>query len=377
MAFRFIAVCNHGLSDLVANELKRKFSINAQIESLSKVSFQASIQQVQEILLFAQGIYRVCLLLSKSSLTGNDPKLEIQQWIESLPIHEYLAIGQSFAVRAHRSGSHEFNSMDLAAWVGESIINAMQSQKNHRPIVNLTSPDILFRVYIIDNSLWFCLDAVGLDAIERNYRVYDHPAGLRSQLAFLGVLLSNWTTGFLFDPTTGTGTIPIEACLFKSHAPVSSHLQNKFLFNNWSFVELDDWFLYPPKDSPQSCLAFGYDKTSRFVTYANVHSETAGTSSCTNFDQNNFLKSPTIPDGTECIVYNPPFGVRMGKIQYIQRLYNSVYHSSQDFGVPVIVQFATKKKLTQSVAESNGYSLSSLYKFNYGGITVHLMKFIL
>lgn len=375
---QFLAVTNHGLSELLKLELKVKFGIEANIESESKVLFESTFEEAIQILMFSQGLYRVCALISKAQIedTTVQAKKKIMNWISSQDLTKFMTQDQKFAVRGHRSGDHAFKSVDIAAWAGEAIITWFEKEKGTRPKVNLTNPEVLFRIYAIQENYWFALDLVGEFAIERNYRKFNHPAGLRSQLGFLAVLLSGWERdkGLLFDPTTGSGTIPIEAALFYLNKPVSGHHWQDFLFHKWELLtDVEMPAIQPLHDS--GLLAVGQDLSSKFIKFAEVHSEEAGVGKCVSFQVQNFLKKAEIPSHVSHLVFNPPFGVRMGKRNLVEELYSTIYKSCEENGINSITHFATKRNLAHRLAENHGFRVGNEYKFVYGGITVYLIKF--
>ncbi|RMG26349.1 MAG: hypothetical protein D6732_21365 [Methanobacteriota archaeon] len=375
---RFLAITNHGLSELLVREFNQKFGIKATAESESKVLFETEMEELIEVFRRSQGIYRICALISKVVIDekSEEAKRQVREWIKSCNLSRYMDGKQKFAVRAHRFGDHQFRSVDIAAWGGEAIINWFTEEKKIRPKVDLTHPETLFRIYVIEETYWLTLDLTGTFAIERNYRRFDHPAGLRSQLAFLAVLLSEWNSneGLLFDPTTGSGTIPIEAILFNQRKPISDHHWNDLLLHNWKEWKPVELIVQANKKETMK-LAIGQDRSSKFIKYAETHAQLAGVSTNIDFRQVDFLRSPHIPKDVTHIVFNPPFGVRMGKKEQLERLYTTIFQSAKEYGIKTVTQFMTKRNLIREIADDQGYSIAEEYRFSYGGITVFLVKF--
>ncbi len=375
---RILAVTNHGLSPILIKEFQSKFGVEARVESESKIVFEAEHEKLIDIIRRAQGIYRLCVLIDKTVIEESlkEAKKEIIEWIKTTDLTQFMKPDQEFAVRAHRSGNHAFRSVDIAAWAGEGIIKWFEEQKKIRPKVNLTKPEVLFRIYAIRDIYWLTLDITGPFAIERHYRKFDHPAGLRSQLGFLAVLLSGWSSnkGMLFDPTTGTGTIPIEASLYELRQPVSDHHWDNFLFHKWRNLEGVGRNQTKVK-TDQRVFAIGQDRSSKFIKFAKAHSNLAKVETNAIFRQIDFMQDSRIPENTSHIVCNPPFGVRMGKRTQIENLYETIFKSAEQHSISSITQFLTKRNLAVSLAGKWGYKHSEEYRFYYGGITVYLIKF--
>jgi len=62
---------------------------------------------------------------------------------------------KTFAVRCRRKGTHDFSSQEMAAWVGEDILEAFQGLS-----VNLGGPDITVEVEIRDSRAYLFLDRI-------------------------------------------------------------------------------------------------------------------------------------------------------------------------------------------------------------------------
>ena len=72
-------------------------------------------------------------------------------------LKDRVSQGKTFAVRCRRKGSHEFTSQEMAAWVGEDILDAFQDLGLK---VDLTDPSSVVELEIRDGNTYVFLDRV-------------------------------------------------------------------------------------------------------------------------------------------------------------------------------------------------------------------------
>jgi tRNA uracil 4-sulfurtransferase len=79
-------------------------------------------------------------VVSTSSALTTEPALENAATICVVLAKDLVLEGESFAIRARRSGNHPFSSADIGRTCGDAVWNALEKEGKH-PRVNLTSPD--------------------------------------------------------------------------------------------------------------------------------------------------------------------------------------------------------------------------------------------
>lgn len=79
-------------------------------------------------------------VVSTSSALITEPDLESAAGTCALLGKDLIREGESFAIRARRSGNHSFSSADIGRACGDAVWNALEKEGKH-PRVNLSSPD--------------------------------------------------------------------------------------------------------------------------------------------------------------------------------------------------------------------------------------------
>ncbi|MCT4643150.1 MAG: THUMP domain-containing protein [Bacteriovoracaceae bacterium] len=141
------------------------------------------------------------------------------------------------------------SSVFLSQRVKDGIVDTFREKLNKRPDVDTKSPDASFVVRVTPHDNEFSskeevtilLDLCGAPLSNRGYRKNSFVAPLRENLAAGIIALSNFNeTNIFIDLMSGSGTLAIEAALYKSKMPGSYlFLQDYFEFGD----ELDFNFL--------------------------------------------------------------------------------------------------------------------------------------
>ena len=229
MNLDFCVTTNRGLEDITAKELLKLLPSASNIRiGKSKVFFSADEKAIYIVNLLARTVHRLLWILGKDRCRTLS---EIYRYTCSLDFTEVIDRNQSFAVRAERSGKHNFTSIDIAATVGQAIIDSFRRDTGVRLKVNLKNPDVEFFCHLVDNEFTIAVNTTGDSLHKRNYRIYDHPAAIKTTIASALVYLSGWTKDHVFlDPMCGGGTIPIEAALIARNIAPGIFRKTSFSF---------------------------------------------------------------------------------------------------------------------------------------------------
>ncbi|MGD8238721.1 MAG: THUMP domain-containing protein [Armatimonadota bacterium] len=147
-------------------------------------------------------------------ITAEDESLEhIRERVAELSLDDQVAMYESvagakpdpsFRVTGHRAGTHEFNSMQIAAYAGAGVIDRYGWR------VDLTGHDLEVRADVRQDT---CLVGLRLsdESLSRRSRVEHGPASLKSTVAYCMIRLVGWgETDVFLDPMCGAGTILVE-----------------------------------------------------------------------------------------------------------------------------------------------------------------------
>ncbi len=180
---------------------------------------------------------------------------------------------------------------------------------------------IQFSIY--KNKVTIMLDTSGTPLHKRGYRQTSNLAPLRETMAAAMVMLSYWKYEYpLFDPFCGSGTIPIEAAMFKNN--IAPGINRSFSAENFSFIDKKCW-----EDAREEAKSnerrlplqiYASDISPEYVHLTKANARLAGVGDIINVTTENALSlEPKEDYGT--IICNPPYGERLGEIKECERLY--------------------------------------------------------
>ncbi len=278
-----------------------------------------------------RSVYRALLYVGEGPAATLD---EVRQTLETVPWRQWLDRPVSFACRCQRRGDHPYRSPDVERLAGAVVLAQVPFLK-----VNLTNPDVIIRIIIVQERLYVGFDLIGLDALhKRRYRRYHHPAALNPVLAYLLTTIADvHEQTCLLDPFCGGGTILIEACHRVRRMPAGYFRKNELAFQrlpvlaDLPFDELfDQWDAMITANRP-ACL-MGWDYSSRHLAGARQNAQAALCADAIQLQQQDLRRVARIPDEINCLITNPPYGVRMGHPRRVEQLHRHLAR----LAVPVV-----------------------------------------
>jgi len=245
---------------------------------------------------------------------------DIYRAIRGFEWHELFDESFTFAVRTARHGGHSYTSIDVNRVAGQAIVDYFSG----RIKVDLSSPDVVVRCYVIDDLFYFGVDTSGASLHKRGYRVYNHPAPLNPVLASCMLKLSGWVCErSLLDPMCGSGTILIEAGMMALGIPPGSFRRSYPLTRLKPFLELDvgEELVKLREQMARRCSPelYGVDVSPKHIQGAVLNAARAGVHGI-DFTVGDFLDTYR-NYSVDYAVYNPPFGYRSGRRGRIADLY--------------------------------------------------------
>ncbi len=293
---RFVATCNPGLEDIAATELVEELRASPVElrEHKGRVIFEAEPREsVLAGVYRLRSVHSVYMLVSEASVRYDKGGLEdIYDAAYKSGVHRLIPIGASFAVRAARIGEgHEYTSIDIARTTADAVARAYEEQYGHPPLVRLNAPSVVVYAEVdSDRYRVGVLIAGEISLHRRGYRIYDHPAALKSTLAYSMLRLAGARDGAtVLDPMCGGGTVAIEAAL---------------LF----------------EESPVLCI----DKNPRHIKGAVMNALAARVANRIRFTVHDATRLPELlgEKSVDYAVSNPPYGIKLGDPWSVRRLYD-------------------------------------------------------
>ena len=171
------------------------------------------------------------------------------------------------------------------------------------------------------------IDTSGSSLFKRGYRSEKGGAPLKENMAAALVMLTNWFPDRPFyDPTCGSGTIPIEAALIGLN--IAPGLKRSFPSEEWNIFEEGMWDRI--RNEAKAAANFdvkldigGSDIDPHVIAIAKSNAEKAGVADYVTFKQLALADFTTTKEyGT--IVCNPPYGERLSDQEEIEILYKEM-----------------------------------------------------
>jgi 23S rRNA G2445 N2-methylase RlmL len=137
---------------------------------------------------------------------------------------------KTFKVKAERSGSHDFQSLDAEVAIGAYIADNMKKQ------VSLKNPELIFYAFISD-KIYLGIDLIGFELNKRDYKIYNNPFSIKGNLAYSMLMFAGWNEKkILLDPFIKSGEIVIEAASKLSGKSIHSFKKEEF-----ALLKLDEF----------------------------------------------------------------------------------------------------------------------------------------
>ncbi|MCX6710394.1 MAG: THUMP domain-containing protein [Candidatus Woesearchaeota archaeon] len=297
----FAAITDAGLEDFSLEEIIEILGKNAEIVSKGRcvVKFIASYEQACRLCYLAQSIKRCILVFSDAEISANLE--ESAESVSALLKKEELEFlkDSSFMVECERTGSHNFQSVDLAREIGASIMKMVGCH------VEFKNPKYMLFSLAAENHCITGLDFSGFDLSKREYKIFNHPNSLKGTVAY--ALFRN---GFdavekignknkpseysILNPFCRSGVVAIEGAIFSSRLPIHYFRKDAFSFLGFEFLKesLDFSQIFSKidadavNDSDKSFRIFASDREIRNISSAKKNAKIAGVEKKIRFSRN-------------------------------------------------------------------------------------------
>ena len=338
---KLLITCNPGTEDIVSLEAAEKLAAKP-IEVREMHGRLVVDTPIEDYELLTEKIYEMRTIHYAGILlywdVNETPTLEwVKKSAEKAFTSRYIPDSSSFAVKSVREGVHSFTSMDISKIVGGVVYESIKD-KGLKPIVRLNSPSILVRTDLIENNLYISLSLTGdYSRHIRRYRVFDHPAALKSTLAAVMLRLARTVDGnAILDPMCGSGTVAVEsAYTYESSRIICSDINPRYI-----------------NSAQANALLARVNKRITFLV-----------SDALELDDK--LVTPV-----DVIVSNPPYGIRIGSIRVVRALYKKLVEK-----IPIIiapkgrVSFITPEgRYMKQLLEENGFDIIDYRKVKHGDL---------
>ncbi|MEM1546429.1 MAG: tRNA (guanine(6)-N2)-methyltransferase [Candidatus Methanomethylicia archaeon] len=376
--YDLVATTNWGLEDICGEEVRRITKYNIDVD-VNKIFFRGNIEDIYIINMTSRTIHKLIIVLYRGRF--NDLN-DIYKIAKNLSYVEYIKPDQSFAIRTVRTGSHDFTSIEAAAKIGKGVIDSYMMDTGVRLKVNLDRPDIEVLCLIRNEELIIGINTTGDSLHRRGYRVYNHPAALKSTIASAMLMYSKWRGEPVLDPMCGGGTIIIEAALMARNIPILK-FRRDYAFRK---LKIHDENLYKKiSELVWSKVNYGYYEIYGFeISPKHIHGAYENlVSADVNDTVKLFLRDAIKIDSyidldPKYIIVNPPYGLREKRTGYVEELYRKFLESISDIysGLTLTLITAAKQKFLKTALEI-GIKIIDVRHVMHGRLETAVFKCIL
>lgn len=230
--FEIIVPTLFELEALVSKELYR-LGYNVKKTEDGKVTFDGDFDAVCRCNMWLRCGERVLIKVGEFKAETAD---ELYDYVYSLPWEEFIRKNDAFPVKGRTIRSTLNSDRNSQIMIKKAIADRLG---NKYSISRLPETDVIYQVQftIVNNIVTLMIDTTGIALHKRGYRIQANLAPLRETIAAAMVMISYWKFEEpLLDPFCGSGTIPIEAAMFKRN--IAPGLTRHFAFEN--FYQIDN-----------------------------------------------------------------------------------------------------------------------------------------
>lgn len=320
--FEIVVPTLFGLEAMVSKELYRLGYDVTKTEN-GRVTFDGDYDAVIRANMWLRCGERVLIKVGEfKAETQND----LYEGIKALDWERFIDKTDAFPVKGHtvrsKLNSDRGSQITLKKAVADKLCEAYG-------VMSLPETGVTYQIQftILDNIVTAMIDTTGTALHKRGYRALSNGAPLRETIAAAMVMLSYWKFEYpLLDPFCGSGTIPIEAAMFKRN--IAPGLNRDFAFMEFPQISERDIrdIIDEAKEEIHSDVCpeiFASDIDPACVELAKANAEKAGVGEFITVSHQD-AKKVFIDKPYGTIITNPPYGERLSDINECKKLYRAL-----------------------------------------------------
>lgn len=286
--------------------------------------FKASKKDFYRITYFSRLLSRILAPLAVFECNDKD---DLYKAARKIHWEEFLTPKKTFSVSANVIDSNITHSNFAGLRVKDAIADYFRDRTNRRPSVDPKNPWLSVNLHLQGTQATLSVDASGGPLHKRGYREMRVSAPMQETVAAAIIKLTEWEGSKpLIDPMCGSGTLLCEALMRYSRIPAQV-FRTHFGFERlpdfdariWETVKKDAQTNIKPLPPG---LIRGSDRSPEAVEAARTNIMGLHFGSEIAVEQSDFKDLEPIRDSV--IVTNPPYGIRMGKSDNMNRFYQGL-----------------------------------------------------
>ena len=320
--YPLLATCASGLEALVAKELKQ-LGYTTQTEN-GRVRFEGGPLDIARCNIWLRTADRIKIIM------GEFPAKTFESLFDqtyALNWDLFLPLDAAFPVSGKSVQSQLHHVPTCQAMVKKAIVKKIQTLYHRHTPLKETGATYPIEISIRKDKALLTLDTTGSSLFKRGYRQDKGGAPLKENMAAALIMLTNWHIDRpLYDPTTGSGTLAIEAALIGKN--IAPGLSRHFVSEKWDIFKQAEYDKIRQEaksaireDVQLDILACDIDH--RMIAIAESNAQAAGVADQIHFKQMQVADFTTQKE-YGVIVANPPYGERLNDNDYTHQLYQTM-----------------------------------------------------
>ena len=360
-----IALCAVGAEKILGNEIKSLgYKLNERRPNLpGRVFFSGDDDALFRTNLCLRTADRVYLLMASFSANDFD---DLFDGVYAVNWQDFFRKDTKIVVDKVRIYKSKLNSEHAIQGIVQKAIYKKLGDSWHISTLPESGETSDVRIYIDENEVQVCLDLSGLPLHKRGYRTDGGVAPLRETTAAAMLQLMMWRRKIpLHDPFCGSGTLPIEACLYAHNvAPGFGRrfaLENLMIFDPSRAADIKRTEAQKIRTDVE-CRITGTDIDPAAIQRARTNADHACVMAGRalhsidvsahiprpDFDVAGF-KDIEAPFEHGIIICNPPYGERLGEEEEALALYRDMASLFTDFAGWEIGVITANKRFQECV----------------------------
>ncbi len=320
MNYRCYASCAFGIEGILAEELRRLGLENVAAED-ARVYFDADENNIARANIFLRTADRIYLVLDEFYAKTFD---ELFMGVNKINFADILPSDARFPIHGNTVRSQIMSVSDVQSISKKAVVKAMQRVY---AMERFEEDGSVFDIYvnIHKDKVTVALNTSGNGLNRRGYRLNNVQAPLKETLAAAMILISRWRSRDFYDPMCGSGTIAIEAAMIAAN--MAPGLKRRFDAGSYS-KEFQNAFALAREEAKEAIISpampiFASDIDRKSISLAKGHAQTMDVSEHISFSRKS-ITDFIEPQHPASIVTNPPYAMRIGDKDEVEKLYKNM-----------------------------------------------------
>jgi putative N6-adenine-specific DNA methylase len=319
---KLLATMASGFEAITKKELQ-DLGYQVQLEN-GKAYFEGELADIVNTNLWLRSADRIKIVLKGFTATTFD---ELFENVKSVNWDNWLPLDAAFPVKGRSVRSQLHSEPDIQSLTKKAIVDKMTTVYHRHGWLPESGPTFQIEIRLVKDHAELTLDTTGESLFKRGYRQEHGGAPLKENFAAALVLLTPWRANDPFcDPTTGSGTIAIEAALIGRN--IAPGLQRHFSFEKFPWFD-SNLLTNAQEQARTQILPSGdlqiqaNDIDGSMIDIAKLNAHQAGVLHDISFKQV-AVKDLNITTDNGILIANPPYGKRMQDQKQARNLYQQM-----------------------------------------------------